>query len=700
MSKPAADVSGLFRRLHEADASHYELIDRLACQRDVLKPEDIINNALRLEPEPAIEMLKLLPGSRQPIDFSSLSFHLDKIDSAIFRIKLLQYFSTVNEPKTPLIVARFLDDSNKVVVLEALKTLRQLQIEFDPSFLLRYVEAMTDVERQQALEVISRQADANLVPHLSVCLNSKFDDLNDFFADLVVRHADRAGFEKFLMRLKLEDDWCRQNAVALVQKFANDRLSEIARELIGHEEGFIRETAQALVVNLLDDEDLERIEALVRSDNWQVRERAVQNLGRSANRNAIGVLKKMLREWPEDYLLALRAVRKLGFSKGLEIAFDALKSPEPNVQRAALETVEVLTGGNHAAEVRDNLLWSLPTLSSEMTDFAKELIADLTRKFDLPSILVDETSTTEAIGVDFKVAGGVGNVQEVERLLIAGSPLDRLAPGQVWMDRYRIQQEIGRGMMGRVMLVEDDMVDENLVLKFMLPELTVDRQSTERFKREVKYARKISHRNVIRVHDLLLKDGICAISMEYFESQGLDEFLQGFDRLEIRDGLKIIYQIAAGMVAAHEQGVIHRDLKASNVLVDGHGNLKIVDFGIASAGAAVEATLTRTGSIIGSPGYLSPERAGGAEADERSDIYSLGVIAYLVFAGKLPYVGKPMEVLAQHRAGKAEPVKQVNPSVPAPVSDLVSVLMAVDPAQRVQSMVEVRDQVRKLLQSA
>ncbi len=690
------DASKLFRRLHEPDASLSEIIEVLASQQQSLKPEDIINHALKLEPDYAVQLLKLAEGSEQPIDLSRLSFNLNKIVSPIFKIKLLNYFGSVNQPKIPLIVTRFLDDTNKVVILEALKTLGRIEVDFDASVLLPYTESMSGVDLELVLKIIAAQANADLVPHLSAYLISKSTELNDFFAHIIADKADAVNFEKLLKRLMIEDDWTQRQAIACIQKHSNETLSEVARELANHNQEFVRNAAQALVVNLIGDENLEKIEEFALNDSWQVRERAVQSLAKSANRGAIAILKKQVDAYPEDYVLVLRAVKQLGFGEGLEIAFDGLKNDQANVQRSALETIEAITTEEHAGMVRDTIVSNLPGLTTEMREFGKTLISQIALDYGLAGVELDEKMGANVDVVDFPLFGdGVAAAKPGAKV----SPLDKLTPGSVWMDRYHIKREIGRGQMGRVMLVDDDMVDECLVLKFMLPELTIDKQSTERFKREVKYSRKVSHRNVIRVHDMLLKDNICAISMEFFESRGLEVILDETRLFETRDGLKILYQIASGMAAAHEQGVVHRDLKPSNVLMDDQGHLKVVDFGIASAGAQAESTLTQTGSIIGSPAYLAPERAKGLDADERSDIYSLGIVAYYMFSGKLPYVGRPMEVIARHRDGDAPPLLEVNKSASPEVSSLITRMMEVDPADRPQTMKAVRNEVKTLLES-
>ena len=274
--------------------------------------------------------------------------------------------------------------------------------------------------------------------------------------------------------------------------------------------------------------------------------------------------------------------------------------------------------------------------------------------------------------------------------------LDSLGPGEVWMDRYHIQKEIGRGAMGRVLLAKDEMVGETLILKFMHPELTAEESSRERFLREVKYSRKISHPNVIRIHDMLIQGNLSAISMEYFESRGIDEYLREKKHFEVKQGLDILLQVANGMAAAHAQEVIHRDLKPSNILMNDKGLVKIVDFGIASASSNMDSTLTKTGSIIGTPAYLSPERAKGLEADHRSDIYALGIIAYGMFTGQLPYTGEPMSLLFQHLEGKAVPAHEVRPEIGPRVSLLIQKMMAVELEDRLQTMEDVAEAIREV----
>ena len=476
-----------------------------------------------------------------------------------------------------------------------------------------------------------------------------------------------------------------------LQKFGNDKLYAAAEGLTQHDNEFIREQAQKFAAQSSDPSDLKQLWDNALHENWQVRDGAVEAIGRSNKRESIGILKKVVEKYAESAPAVLKAVGELGFA--------CLRMPEALVQREALETIGKLASKRHSKTIRDKLMQKVPTLQATVRDTAGEVVNRLTVEYDLPPLNIDQEAYFDTRLLKF-------DTQSVDQSSAQAAPPPPVVPetqniedfkhGDLWLDRYLIDREIGRGAMGRVMLAKDKMVGETLILKFMHPELTAEESSRERFLREVKYSRKVSHPNVIRIHDMLIKGNLSAISMEYFESRGIDEYLKIKKRFEVAEALDILLQVANGMAAAHNQDVIHRDLKPSNILMNETGLVKIVDFGIASATSNTDATLTKTGSIIGTPAYLSPERAKGLDADHRSDIYALGIIAYAMVTGQLPYTGEPMSLLFQHLEGKAVPIHEIRQDLGPRVSLLVQRMMAVEPEDRLQSMEDVAETIKEV----
>jgi serine/threonine-protein kinase len=220
----------------------------------------------------------------------------------------------------------------------------------------------------------------------------------------------------------------------------------------------------------------------------------------------------------------------------------------------------------------------------------------------------------------------------------------------------------------------------------------------KRFVHELRYSRKITHRNVIRIYDFVELGGIYAISMEYFPSHTLGHEIQAQRPLPFDKAQGWASDIATGMSVAHQVGIVHRDLKPANLLINDEGLLKIVDFGVAAAQHQGDTQLTKTGYVIGSPKYMAPEQILGKKVDERADIYSLGVILYEMLTGEPPYHrGDHMAVMYQHVQGKARPPIEVNPKVPPGLSEIVVKTMAVDKARRFQSMDEMRAALEKYL---
>jgi serine/threonine-protein kinase len=276
--------------------------------------------------------------------------------------------------------------------------------------------------------------------------------------------------------------------------------------------------------------------------------------------------------------------------------------------------------------------------------------------------------------------------------------ISTLKPSDIIEGRYKYIDRIGRGAFGTVLLMEDTVVDERLILKFLNPNVSGDEEVMKRFVHELRYSRKITHKNVIRIYDFLYIQGNYAISMEYFPSHTLGSEIVNEKPLELKRAIQFAIDICTGMTVAHHVGIVHRDLKPANVLINQEGLLKIVDFGVAAAHREGDTQLTKTGYVIGSPKYMAPEQILGKKVDERADIYALGVMLYEMLTGVPPYSrGDHMSVMYQHVQGKARVAQEINPALPPGLSDLVMKAMTVDKTKRFQTMDELRLALEKFL---
>jgi serine/threonine protein kinase/Tfp pilus assembly protein PilF len=275
------------------------------------------------------------------------------------------------------------------------------------------------------------------------------------------------------------------------------------------------------------------------------------------------------------------------------------------------------------------------------------------------------------------------------------TPIQELSTGSTLAGRYQVIEELGHGGMGRVYKVFDTKIKEKIALKLIKPEIAADRPTIERFSQELKTTRMISHRNVCRMFDLGEDKGSAFITMEYVPGEDLKNLIRMSKRLDAGTAISIARQVCEGLAEAHRLGVVHRDLKPSNIMIDKGGNARIMDFGIARSlsGKAI----TGAGVMIGTPEYMSPEQVEGKGIDERSDIYSLGVILYEMVTGRRPFEGETALSVA-HKQKYEAPVdpKTHNAQIPDDLSRVILRCLEKDKEKRFQNAEELHAELTRI----
>jgi serine/threonine-protein kinase len=268
--------------------------------------------------------------------------------------------------------------------------------------------------------------------------------------------------------------------------------------------------------------------------------------------------------------------------------------------------------------------------------------------------------------------------------------------GTLFAGRYEIQSVLGKGGMGIVYKALDRELDDLVAIKTLRSEaLSADPSLLDRFKQEIRLARRITHPNVLRTHDLGESNGLKYLSMEFVKGLTLKHLLESGEILPTPVGLRISKQVCAGLAAAHEVGVIHRDVKPQNIIIEPTGGLKIMDFGIARL--TEDRGMTATGTVIGTPDYMSPEQARGLPLDFRSDIYSTGVVLYEIFTGSLPFEGdSPLAVVLRHVNDPPPLPQSKNPRIDPKIAAIIMKCMEKGPSARFQSVGELYEALARV----
>jgi len=680
------------------------VMDILASQKGRLSVRELLNHAYNQEAGEKASLFRIIG---EIADESSVLELISRVEGKdpIARMHIINILARFNRADVAKAIQTQLKDPNKFIRQAALNALLKMDGPLDVGPVCELLRDADMEVQARAVDVVIRARNPDTMKHLVPVLK----DENEYARRAAVEVLNELGTArdiKHLLQVIRDDDWwVRSRAADALGKIGGPRVVDAVLELVRDEDEEVRRAAIEILNQTKDERAVNSLIEATRDKDWWVAERAVDALAEIGSKRAVPALLEMLGSNNTRSLPAVaRALGKLGDVKAVEPLLKLLEHPEREIKVEAMNALARLADDRRADSIR-SYIHAAGSSSDEHTVTHAALVAveEIDSRFSSTAVAAQQQSTRMAptpaeaaktlLVEKADIAAIVKKAEDAQKLDIS-----TLKSGDVIEGRYKYIEKIGKGAFGTVVLVEDTVVEERLVLKFLNPSVSQDEEMMKRFVHELRYSRKITHKNVIRIYDFLYMRGNYAISMEYFPSHTLGGEIVNEKAMPLQKALQYGCDIATGMIVAHQAGIVHRDLKPANILINDEGLLKIVDFGVAAAHKEGDTQLTKTGYVIGSPKYMAPEQILGKKVDERADIYSLGVILYEMVTGQAPYSrGDHMSVMYQHVQGKACPPIEINPAIPKELSDVVVKAMSVDMTKRFQSMDEIRLTLEKFL---
>lgn len=682
--------------LDDEEISKPALIEILKVHKQSLNVYEVLRRAYELEPKEKAALFGIIEDIATEEIVPDLINRMGGKDPVI-KIHLISLLARFNGTQINQALEIQLGDSHKMVRSAALGALAKRKGEID----IRKVAKLLldpDLDVQgKAVDVLINMNHPDTVQHLLPALKDESEYTRRAAVEVLNELANPDSVKHLLDAIKDDDWWVRSRAGDALGEIGGPKVVQSVIRLINDKDEDIRRTAIEILNSTKDASAVDQLLKATDDSDWWVRERAVDALSQIGSKRAVPKLVAMLGKDNKMDTVLIRALGKLGDHNVIDKIVPLLAKGERDVQVEAIKAIAHLADEKRADTVRNALEKIKKSNDKTIINSADAAIKEIDARFS-PSI-IEENIRAEKIVDQTKTL--LIETEDIDSIIQAGGPqtldISTLEPGTVIDGRYKYIEKIGKGAFGTVLLMQDQVVDEQLILKFLNPNVSSDEEMMKRFVHELRYSRKITHRNVIRIYDFLHLQGCYAISMEYFPSHTLGGEIVDNKPMDFKRALQFSLDMATGMAVAHQAGVIHRDLKPANILINNESLLKIVDFGVAAAASSGDTQLTKTGYVIGSPKYMAPEQILGKKVDETADVYSIGVIMYEMLTGIPPYSrGDHMSVMYQHVQGKAQLCQEVNKKIPDDFAAVVGKAMSVDKSKRYQSMNDLIDALNSL----
>ena len=675
-------------------------------------------------------LLAILEMRREP-QAVQLALAVLDLPDAWMRIQALRYLKgSEGEGITAALAARLKDTEPGVrraaaEALGGLKAHDQLQ---------PLCHALRDADLQTAGAAIGALVaigDPGAVKHLVQVLKDESEFARRAAVEVLNEVATPEAIEDLVQSLQDEDWWVRVRAADALGALGGDRVVDAILKLVRSEDVFVRRYAVEILNAIPSERSVPALVEALNDGDWWVRERAVDALGKSADTRAVAPLLQQLRADAQLASIVTKALVQIGDEAALQALIDCLTHPAGAVVDLARKALRELSRTSSDSEVRKGAARVL-SQGGDASEWGRSVKSpgEQTEAEGAPGSVRGNESRRTGI---FQAAGatriepllpelGVGARGEAgapeplprsaepvgskpvsgeravsgdsEKIQITDFP--KLPVGTVLLDRYEIRRKIGEGGFGYVYLVLDRSVSEEIILKILSPQISLDESMIRRFIHELKFNRRIVHPNVIRLYDILELNPGHAISMEYFPSDDLGTILDRARCLDPDRVRRFTIQICQGLKAAHDSGIVHRDIKPPNILIGPEERIKIVDFGLAAASGGNQSRVTKSGILVGTPQYMAPEQIRGTDIDLRTDIYALGALLFECLSGSPPFASdNPVNVLMMHLTEPPPCLRDVVPDVPDDLEWLIETSLRKDPAERPQTVGEILERLER-----
>ena len=679
------------------------VLEIIAAQKQRFSVRDLLQAAYAQEANEKAALFRLVGEIADPNAASELIGRLHGKDP-ISRVHIINILARFNTREVQTALQALLSDPNKLIRGAVLSALQRTEGTID---IERVCALLRDPEidvQNKAIDLVIKANHPDTMRYLIDILKDENENARRAAVEVLNEVGTAVSVKHLLAAIKDSDWWVRSRAADALGKIGGPKVIEAVIQLVRDKDDDIRRAAIEILNQTKDERAVDELIRATRDSDWWVSERSIDALAEIGSKRALPRLQEMLQAGNVKALpVVVRALGKIGDAKLVDSLLPLMARPEREIRIEVIQALGRLVDEKRVDQLRSELQNQAQGADQTMSRMIAATLAELDKRMlstsltpspsQLPPTLRPSQSATTAPtpseAARTLLIADVG--QAARQAEAARLDISTLHPGDIIEGRYKYIDKIGRGAFGTVLLMEDTVVDERLILKFLNPNVSGDEEVMKRFVHELRYSRKITHKNVIRIYDFLYIQGNYAISMEYFPSHTLGAEVVNEKPMELKRAVGFGIDLCVGMTVAHQVGIVHRDLKPANVLINQEGLLKIVDFGVAAAQREGDTQLTKTGYVIGSPKYMAPEQILGKKVDARADIYAVGVILYEMLTGVPPYSrGDHMAVMYQHVQGKARVAKEVNAALPPALSDVIMKAMAVDKTKRYQTMDELR----------